>query len=86
MARTDTPIGERLLRRWLLFPLRDVKQIEKRQNVVEYFFRNPDFRDVIDENLKGIGDIERLTSKIASERVTPREMAQLRCALAALFP
>lgn len=86
MNRTDTPMGERLLRRWLLFPLRDVKQIEKRQNVVEYFFRNPDFRDVIDENLKGIGDIERLTSKIASERVTPREMAQLRCALSCIVP
>lgn len=86
MDRTDTPMGERLLRRWLLFPLRDVKQIETRQNVVEYFFRNPDFRDVIDENLKGIGDIERLTSKIASERVTPREMAQLRCALSCIVP
>lgn len=86
MDRTDTPMGERLLRRWLLFPLRDVKQIEKRQNVVEYFFRNSDFRDVIDENLKGIGDIERLTSKIASERVTPREMAQLRCALSCIVP
>lgn len=86
MDRTDTPMGERLLRRWLLFPLRDVKQIEKRQNVVEYFFRNPDFRDLIDENLKGIGDIERLTSKIASERVTPREMAQLRCALSCIVP
>lgn len=86
MDRTDTPMGERLLRRWLLFPLRDVKQIEKRQNVVEYFFRNPDFRDVIDENLKGIGDIERLTSKIASERLTPREMAQLRCALSCIVP
>lgn len=86
MDRTDTPMGERLLRRWLLFLLRDVKQIEKRQNVVEYFFRNPDFRDVIDENLKGIGDIERLTSKIASERVTPREMAQLRCALSCIVP
>lgn len=86
MDRTDTPMGERLLRRWLIFPLRDVKQIEKRQNVVEYFFRNPDFRDVIDENLKGIGDIERLTSKIASERVTPREMAQLRCALSCIVP
>ena len=86
MDRTDTPMGERLLRRWLLFPLRDVKQIEKRQNVVEYFFRNPDFRDVIDENLKGIGDIERLTSKIASERVPPREMAQLRCALSCIVP
>lgn len=86
MDRTDTPMGERLLRRWLLFPLRDVEQIEKRQNVVEYFFRNPDFRDVIDENLKGIGDIERLTSKIASERVTPREMAQLRCALSCIVP
>ena len=86
MDRTYTPMGERLLRRWLLFPLRDVKQIEKRQNVVEYFFRNPDFRDVIDENLKGIGDIERLTSKIASERVTPREMAQLRCALSCIVP
>ena len=84
--RTQSPMGERLLRRWLLFPLRDVKQIEKRQNVVEYFFRNPDFREVINENLKGIGDIERLTSKIASERVSPREMAQLLCALNCMEP
>lgn len=84
--RTDTPMGDRLLRRWLLFPLRDVKQIEKRQNVVEYFFRNPGFRDTIDENLKGIGDMERLTSKIALERVSPREMAQLKCALACIAP
>ncbi len=84
--RTQSPMGERLLRRWLLFPLRDVKQIEKRQNVVEYFFRNPDFREIINENLKGIGDIERLTSKIASERVSPREMAQLLCALNCMEP
>lgn len=84
--RTQSPMGERLLRRWLLFPLRDVKQIERRQNVVEYFFRNPDFRDIINDNLKGIGDIERLTSKIASERVSPREMAQLLCALNCMEP
>lgn len=84
--RTRTPMGQRLLRRWLLFPLRDVKQIERRQNVVEYFFRNPEFRDIIDENLKGIGDIERLASKIATERVSPREMVQLRCALNCMEP
>ena len=86
MDRTDSPMGARLLKRWLVFPLKDVQPINERLNVVEYFFRNPDFRDVIDENLKGIGDIERLTSKIASERVTPREMAQLRCALSCIVP
>ena len=84
--RTLTPMGERLLRRWLLFPLREVKLIEKRQDVVEYFFRNPPFREVIDENLKGIGDVERIASKIASERISPREMVQLQCALNCMEP
>ena len=84
--RTATPMGERLLRRWLLFPLRDIRQIESRQNVTEYFFRNPDFRDTVEQGLKGIGDIERLVSKIAVSRISPREMMQLRYALDAIVP
>lgn len=84
--RTATPMGERLLRRWLLFPLRDVAKIKQRQDVVEYFFRNPDFSDSTGESLKGVGDIERLASKIASERISPREMAQLGSALTNIVP
>lgn len=84
--RTATPMGERLLRRWLLFPLRDAAKIGQRQDVVEYFFRNPAFSDSAGESLKGVGDIERLASKIASERISPREMAQLGSALANIAP
>ena len=81
LDRTASPMGERLLRRWLLFPLRDLKQIKRRQDVTEYFFRSPDFRNAVEESLKGIGDIERLVSKIAVARISPREMVQLRYAL-----
>lgn len=84
--RTATPMGERLLRRWLLFPLRDAAKIGQRQDVVEYFFRNPAFSDSTGESLKGVGDIERLASKIASERISPREMAQLGSALTNIAP
>lgn len=81
LDRTASPMGERLLRRWLLFPLRDLKQIKRRQDVTEYFFRSPDFRNAVEESLKGIGDIERLVSKIAVARISPREMVQLSYAL-----
>ena len=84
--RTTTPMGGRLLRRWLVFPLKDVKAITLRQSVVEAFFRHPDFRTAIDEQLHRIGDLERIISKVAVGRVSPREMQQLRIALDALEP
>jgi DNA mismatch repair protein MutS len=84
--RTTTPMGGRLLRRWLVFPLKDVKAITLRQSVVEAFFRHPDFRTAIDEQLHRIGDLERIISKVAVGRVSPREMQQLRIALDALKP
>jgi len=84
--RTVSPMGARLLKRWLLFPLRNEKQINERLDVVEYFFRDPDFRDVIDEQLERVGDMERLLSKAATGRITPRETGALLAALEALQP
>lgn len=86
LDRTATPMGGRLLRRWMIFPLKDCKKIESRLDVVEYFFRDPDFRDLIDEQLHRIGDLERIISKVAVGRVSPRELIQLRHALDALRP
>ena len=83
---TVTPMGGRMLRRWVVFPLKDVKPINQRLDVVEYFFRHPDFRDVINEQLHRIGDLERIISKVAVGRVSPREMVQLKVALQALQP
>ncbi|MDE6265918.1 MAG: DNA mismatch repair protein MutS [Muribaculaceae bacterium] len=84
--RTVTPVGARLLRRWISFPLKDVSAINQRLDVVEYFFRNPEQRDEIRDNLEQIGDIERLTSKVSFARITPREVVQLRNALRAIVP
>ena len=84
--KTVSPMGARLLHRWLLFPLKDVKQIQARQDVVEHFFREPDFRDTIEQLLGRIGDIERIASKIATQRVSPRDMQQLRIAFDAIDP
>lgn len=84
--RTATPMGERLLRRWLLFPLRDAAKIARRQDVVEYFLKETQFREEASERLRGIGDIERLTSKVATGRIMPREMVQLRSALDSIAP
>ena len=84
--RTVTPMGGRLLRRWMVFPLKDEKLINERLDGVEYFFRHTDFRDVIDESLRRVGDLERVVSKVATGRVTPREMMQLKTALEALQP
>lgn len=69
--RTITPMGGRMLRRWVVFPLKDVKQINDRLDAVEYFFKAPDFRQVIDEQLHRVGDLERIISKVAVGRVTP---------------
>ena len=84
--KTVSPMGARMLRRWMLFPLKDVKKIRDRQDVVEYFFRKPDFRDSIEEYMRQIGDLERIGSKIAVNRATPRDMAQLKNALNAIEP
>lgn len=84
--RTLTPMGARLLHRWLLFPLRDLKTVTARQDVVDYFFRVPDFRSETAAHLPAIGDLERIVSKVAVGRVSPREMQQLRLALEAIAP
>ena len=84
--RTTTPMGGRMLRRWVLFPLKDEKKINERLDVVDYFFRHPEFRDLIEENMQLIGDLERIISKVATGRVSPREVRQLRIALAAMKP
>ncbi|MCH5174842.1 MAG: DNA mismatch repair protein MutS [Prevotellaceae bacterium] len=84
--KTVSPMGARMLRRWVVFPLKDVRPIVERQNVVEYFFREPDVRDSIEELMRQIGDLERIASKIAVGRVNPREMIQLMQALKAIEP
>lgn len=82
--RTVTPMGARLLRRWLQMPLRNPVEINKRLDVVEYFFRNTELRDDAAESLKTVGDLERLVSKVACERISPRELIQIRNALRAV--
>lgn len=84
--KTVSPMGGRMLRRWIVFPLKDIRQIEERQDVVEYFFREPQFRDMVTEQLHRIGDLERISSKVAVGRVSPREMVQLKVALQAIEP
>ena len=84
--RTVSPMGSRLLRRWVVFPLKDEKPINERLDVVDYFFREPDFRQLIDEQLHRVGDLERIVSKVAVGRVSPREVVQLRIALEAVAP
>ncbi len=83
---TVTPMGARLLTRWLLFPLKDVKAINARLDAVEHFMRHPEARDILTASLKEVGDLERLISKVAVGRVTPRELVQLRAALDAITP
>ena len=84
--RTVSPMGSRLLRRWVVFPLKDEKPINQRLDIVDYFFREPTFRACIDEQLHHIGDLERIVSKVAVGRVSPREMVQLKIALQAIEP
>ena len=84
--RTISPMGARLLKRWMVFPLKDEKPINERLNVVEYFFRQPDFKELIEEQLHLIGDLERIISKVAVGRVSPREVVQLKVALQAIEP
>ena len=84
--KTISPMGARLLKRWMVFPLKDEKPINDRLNVVEYFFRKPDFRELIEDELHRIGDLERIISKVAVGRVSPREVVQLKVALQAIEP
>lgn len=84
--KTCTPMGGRLLRRWLMFPLKDVRQIKERQDVVDYFFREPEFRDLVYTQLQCIGDLERIASKVSTGRVSPRDVVQMRVALQAIEP
>lgn len=84
--RTVSPMGARMLKRWVVFPLRDARVIEDRLDVVEYFFRHPEFKDLLDSQLHRIGDLERIISKVAVGRVSPREVVQLKTALQALVP
>ncbi|MBO7507486.1 MAG: DNA mismatch repair protein MutS [Paludibacteraceae bacterium] len=84
--RTITPMGARLLKRWVAFPLKDVKPIEERLNIVDEFFRSPDLKESLDVNMSVIGDLERVISKVAVGRVTPREVVQLKVALGAILP
>lgn len=84
--KTISPMSGRLLRRWIVFPLKDIDRIRARQQVVEYFFRHTDFRDSIEEQLHKIGDIERIASKIAVSRVSPRDFLQLKQSLQAIIP
>lgn len=84
--RTVTPMGGRMLRRWVVFPLKDVKPINERLDVVEYFFRDPTMRAVVHENMQRMGDLERIISRIAVGRVSPREVVQLKIALQAIEP
>ena len=84
--KTICPMGARLMKRWLVFPLKDVRPVNDRLDVVEYFFRQPDFRDLVEEQLHRIGDLERILSKVAVGRVSPREVVALKVALQAIEP
>ena len=84
--KTISPMGARMLKRWIVFPLKDEKPINERLDVVEFFFREPDFKDFIEEKLHLIGDLERIVSKAAVGRISPREVVQLKVALQAIEP
>lgn len=84
--KTLSPMGARMLKRWILFPLKDVKLIYNRLDVVEYFFRDTEGRNLLKEQLETIGDLERLISKVAVGRISPRELGQLKCALNTVEP
>jgi DNA mismatch repair protein MutS len=84
--KTISPMGGRLMRRWLVFPLKDERPINERLDIVEYYYREPDFRQCVDEQLHRMGDLERIISKVAVGRVSPREVVQLKTALQAIQP
>ena len=82
--RTLTPMGGRLLKRWIAMPIKDPKRINERLDVVEYFTKELDLADAVREQIAQIGDLERIASRIAAQRVTPRELVQLKNSLSAL--
>ena len=84
--KTVSPMGARMLKRWMVFPLKEVGRINKRLDVVEYFFRHPEFKELVDEQFHRMGDLERIISKVAVGRVSPREVVALKVALLALQP
>lgn len=84
LDHTVSPMGGRMLHRWITFPLKDEHKINKRLDVVDYFFRNTEFRQCIDDELHRIGDVERIISRAAVNRVSPREVVQLKTALKAI--
>lgn len=86
LDKTVSPMGARMLRRWLVFPLKDIKQINKRLSVVEYFFKDTELKNLLEEQLSLIGDLERIISKVATNRINPREVIQLKIALKAIEP
>ena len=86
LDKTISPMGARLLKRWIAFPLKDVKPINERLGVVEYFFKNPELKTLLDQNIALIGDLERIISKVAVGRINPREVVQLKVALKAIEP
>lgn len=86
LDKTISPMGARLLKRWIAFPLKDVKPISERQSVVEHFFRHPDLKQLLEQNIALIGDLERIISKVAVGRINPREVVQLKVALKAIEP
>lgn len=84
--KTICPMGARLLKRWMIFPLKDIKPVNERLDVVEYYFKEPEFKELVEEQLHWVGDLERIISKVAVGRVSPRELVQLKVALTALEP
>ena len=84
--RTITPMGARLMRRWILFPLKDEKPVNERLDVVDYFFREPEFKELVSDQLHLMGDLERIISKVSVGRVSPRDVVQLKVALQAIEP
>lgn len=86
LDRTIGPMGARLLKRWVAFPLKDVKPIVERQSVVEHFFRSPELKNLLEQQIALIGDLERIISKVAVGRINPREVVQLKVALKAIEP
>ncbi|MDR0681839.1 MAG: DNA mismatch repair protein MutS [Dysgonamonadaceae bacterium] len=86
LDKTITPMGARMLKRWIVFPLKEVKLIEDRLSVVEFFFKEPGMKEMLEQQFNLIGDLERIISKVAVGRVNPREVAQLKVALNAIIP
>ncbi|MCK4346038.1 MAG: DNA mismatch repair protein MutS, partial [Bacteroidales bacterium] len=84
--QTISPMGARMLKRWISLPLKDIQPINDRLDIVEYFCKNPEFRESIINQVKLIGDLERIISKVALSRINPREIVQLKRALYALEP